>query len=131
MRRFPVLSLLLWSAVGCGGDTGKQLPDAPEPRSDLQMSNGVMAFGDADCGSTSTPQTLSFHNIGSAPLTWTATIVGGGFAIASGASGTAQPGEPGAIAISAVVPATAVVGEPIKATLKIETNASQPVFEFA
>ncbi|HSR96940.1 MAG TPA: choice-of-anchor D domain-containing protein, partial [Kofleriaceae bacterium] len=128
MRRARMLSLLLWTSVGCGGNERVgHLPDAPpagEPGIDL-VTGGMIAFGDADCGTTPAPRTLTFKNTGTAPLSWSATIDGDGFAITGGASGEVAPGESAAISVAPeAIPSTAAVGQPIVAMLVVESNAS-------
>jgi hypothetical protein len=136
MRRAPLFSILLWSAAapaaivatGCG-DKSPGLFDAGVPGTDV-MQAGSIAFGDAECGETPPPRTLTFHNTGGATLTWTAAVQGDGFAITAGATGSAAPGEAAAITVApATIPPTTQVGATISATLVITTNASDAAYQ--
>ncbi len=136
MRRAPLVSFVLWTTVApgvalvaCGSDGVHHLPDAPPAEIDLPAMR-VLDFGDANCGSAPDPQTLAFHNTGSSTLTWTTSIVGSGFAVTSGASGTAEPGDTVQIIVTAdAIPSTTVVGAQLAAKLVLTTNASETPVE--
>ncbi len=136
MRRAPLVSFVLWSTVapgvvlvGCGGDPIHHLPDAPAPTIDLPAQLSV-DFGDANCGSAPEPKKVAFHNTGSGTLTWTALIEGSGFHIASGASGSAEPGETVEITLAAdEIPSSTIVGAQLAAKLVLTTNATEQPLE--
>ncbi len=136
MRRAKLVSFVLWSTVApgvalvaCGSDGVHHLPDGPPAEIDLPAMRAV-DFGDASCGSAPDSQTLAFHNTGFSTLTWTTSIVGPGFSVTSGASGTAEPGEMVQITLAAdAIPSSTVVGAQLAAKLVLTTNASETPVE--
>jgi hypothetical protein len=127
MKRLFLSTLVV--VVACNDDSNpRTLPDAPGAPM-TEISSETRTFDDGECGGQPAATSITFANTGTGPLAWSATIEGGGFAIAGDTSGTVEATGSGTITVQPdAISASATVGHVIEATLVVQTNARAEAF---
>jgi hypothetical protein len=92
----------------------------------VDLSLSPIDFGLVNCGSAPVDKAVTFHNTGSAPLTYTMSLASGAYFTLKGtAAGTLAPGDAATVTLGAPsVPTTSTAGTAVTDTLHVTTNVT-------
>ncbi len=88
-----VTSLLILFVAGCGGSPGSNTTGAPAASRAGSISPSSLDFGNVVVGTTAPPGTVTYQNVGAAPLSITAVSASGDYTQSHNCGNSLQPDE--------------------------------------